>query len=53
MTYRALILAAGQGTRLMPITIDKPKCLVDLFGKSILKDKLIHLLKVALQIFML
>ena len=37
MTYRALILAAGQGTRLMPITIDKPKCLVDLFGKSILQ----------------
>jgi len=34
---KVLILAAGQGTRLRPITNDKPKCLVPLVGKSLLK----------------
>jgi choline kinase len=34
---RALILAAGQGTRLRPLTNDKPKCLVPLLGKSLLE----------------
>ncbi|MFS1443838.1 MULTISPECIES: sugar phosphate nucleotidyltransferase [Vibrio] len=33
---KALILAAGQGTRLRPITNDRPKCLVPLIGKSLL-----------------
>jgi len=33
---RVLILAAGQGTRLRPLTNDKPKCLVPLLGKSLL-----------------
>ncbi len=33
---KALILAAGQGTRLRPITDDKPKCLTPLNGKSLL-----------------
>jgi choline kinase len=33
---RAIILAAGQGTRLVPYTLDKPKCLVELAGKSLL-----------------
>ena len=34
---RALILAAGQGTRLRPLTNDKPKCLIPLLGKSLLE----------------
>ena len=34
---RALILAAGQGTRLRPLTNDKPKCLVPLCGVSLLE----------------
>ncbi len=32
----AIILAAGQGTRLRPITNDKPKCLTPLKGKTLL-----------------
>jgi choline kinase len=34
---KVLILAAGQGTRLRPITNDRPKCLVPLLGKSLLE----------------
>lgn len=33
----ALILAAGQGTRLRPLTNDRPKCLVELCGTSLLE----------------
>lgn len=34
---KVIILAAGRGVRLHPLTRDKPKCLVKLFGKSILE----------------
>ena len=34
---RVLILAAGQGARLRPLTNDRPKCLVPLLGKSLLE----------------
>ena len=33
---RAIILAAGQGSRLLPLTADRPKCLVDFNGRSLL-----------------
>ena len=33
----AIILAAGKGERLHPLTENKPKCLVELFGKSLLQ----------------
>ena len=34
---RAIILAAGQGTRLQPYTLDRPKCLVPLAGRPLLE----------------
>jgi L-glutamine-phosphate cytidylyltransferase len=37
---RAVILAAGQGTRLLPFTRDYPKCLVPVGGKAILDHQL-------------
>jgi choline kinase len=33
---KAIILAAGQGSRLLPHTLDLPKCLLDLAGRSML-----------------
>ena len=36
---RAIILAAGEGTRLRPHTLDRPKCLVELAGKSLLEHQ--------------
>ena len=37
---KAIILAAGQGTRLRPLTAYKPKCLVEVAGKPILEHQL-------------
>ncbi len=37
---KAIILAAGRGTRLYPYTYDKPKCLLDIGGISILEHQI-------------
>ncbi|MBL8470059.1 phosphocholine cytidylyltransferase family protein [Methyloversatilis discipulorum] len=37
---KALILAAGEGTRLRPYTLDRPKCLVEVEGVSLLDRQL-------------
>ena len=37
---KAIILAAGQGIRLKPLTNDKPKCLVELFGNSLINHSI-------------
>ncbi|MFM2042626.1 MAG: hypothetical protein RLY86_1202 [Pseudomonadota bacterium] len=34
---KAIILSAGQGKRLMPLTAERPKCLIDLSGMSLLE----------------
>lgn len=45
---RALILAAGQGLRLRPLTDDKPKCLVPFLGKSLLERQVETLKKLGI-----
>lgn len=37
---KIIILAAGQGTRLRPLTDDKPKCMVEINGRSIIERQL-------------
>ncbi len=37
---KAIILSAGQGTRLLPLTADMPKCLIRIDGKAILDHQL-------------
>jgi choline kinase len=37
---RAIVLAAGEGTRLRPYTLDRPKCLVPLAGRPLLEWQL-------------
>lgn len=40
MDLTAIILAAGSGTRLRPLTLDTPKCLLDVGGQTILGRQL-------------
>ena len=40
---KAIILSAGQGRRLRPLTDTRPKCLIDLSGRSVLDWQLGHL----------
>ncbi len=37
---KVIILAAGQGTRLRPLTDDRPKCVVEVNGKSMIERQL-------------
>lgn len=37
---KAIILAAGEGKRLRPLTNDQPKCMVRLFGQSLIEHQL-------------
>jgi len=34
---KAIILSAGQGSRLLPLTADQPKCLIDFAGRSLIE----------------
>ena len=44
-----IILAAGKGTRLYPLTKKKPKCLIKYQGKSILDHQLENCKKMKIQ----
>ena len=46
---KAVILAAGQGVRLRPLTFSLPKCLVEVGGKSFLQNQLEILEKAGLE----
>jgi NDP-sugar pyrophosphorylase family protein len=37
---KAIILAAGHGSRLLPLTLSTPKCLVQVGGRAILDSQL-------------
>ena len=41
---KTIILAAGEGTRLMPYTSDRPKCMVEIDGRSLI-DRQLEVLK--------
>ena len=41
---KVIILAAGEGSRLRPLTLEKPKCLVELFGKVFLDGNWMYLI---------
>ena len=38
--FKAIILAAGKGSRLLPLTKNKPKCLIQVKGRSILSRQI-------------
>jgi L-glutamine-phosphate cytidylyltransferase len=40
MIVKAIILSAGQGKRLLPLTEERPKCLIELSGRSLLEWQL-------------
>ena len=42
---KAVILSAGQGKRLLPLTKDRPKCAIPLHGRSILEWQIHELIK--------
>ncbi|WP_301102026.1 phosphocholine cytidylyltransferase family protein [Propionivibrio sp.] len=46
---KAIILAAGEGTRLRPYTLDRPKCLVEVDGFSLLDRQLAVLATAAIH----
>jgi UDP-N-acetylglucosamine diphosphorylase / glucose-1-phosphate thymidylyltransferase / UDP-N-acetylgalactosamine diphosphorylase / glucosamine-1-phosphate N-acetyltransferase / galactosamine-1-phosphate N-acetyltransferase len=41
---KAIILAAGEGTRLRPLTLETPKAMVEIFGKPLLAHNMDKLL---------
>ncbi len=42
---KAIILSAGQGTRLLPLTAEVPKCALPILGKTVLEWQIDELLK--------
>ena len=46
---KAIILAAGHGSRLLPLTLSTPKCLVQVGGRAILDSQLDAVAAAALE----
>ena len=46
---KAVILSAGQGKRLLPLTKDQPKCTIPIHGRSILEWQISELLKLGIS----
>lgn len=46
---KVIILAAGEGKRLRPYTIDKPKCMVELNGKALIDRMVSSLIDVGIK----
>ena len=46
---KAIILSAGKGSRLLPLTADRPKCLIELSGRSLLEWQLDALAEAGLR----
>ncbi|AWI34431.1 hypothetical protein CDV25_06405 [Helicobacter apodemus] len=46
---RAIILAAGEGKRLQPLTLNKPKPLLEIRGQSILENMINYLKKSGIE----
>ncbi len=49
MIKQAVLLAAGTGTRLMPLTADRPKCMVEVDGCAIVDTLLAALLRLGIE----
>ena len=47
--YRAIILSAGKGSRLLPLTADRPKCLIELSGRTLLEWQLDSLFEAGIR----
>jgi choline kinase len=48
---RAIILSAGRGSRLGALTVDRPKCLIELSGQTLLDWQLDHLVAAGVDEF--
>lgn len=46
---KAVILSAGQGSRLLPLTEARPKCLIELSGRSLLEWQLLALAQAGVE----
>ena len=51
MDYQVIVHAGGQGTRMLPLTLDKPKVLIELKGKTLLEHSIQHFLDAGFKDF--